>query len=77
MDEKMNLRIISYDFSLLLITKYHAADSKIGSPLKIDLRADWTRESNPTVWEFTLRACQTKKKLSLTTKQVEQNVPSP
>ena len=26
----------------------HAADSKIGSPLEIDFRADWTHESNPT-----------------------------
>ena len=24
---------------------------KIGSLLKIDFRADWTQESNPTVWE--------------------------
>ena len=43
MDVKMNLRII---------TKNHAADSKIGSPLKIDFRADWTHESNPTAWEL-------------------------
>ena len=42
MDVKMNLRI----------TKNHAADSKIGYPLKIDLRADWTHEPNPTAWEF-------------------------
>ena len=41
MDVKMNLRII---------TKNHAADSKIGSPLKIDFRADETRESHPIVW---------------------------
>ena len=36
---KMNLRII---------TKNHAADSKIGSPLKIDFKAEWTHESMPT-----------------------------
>ena len=39
MDVKMNLRIK---------TKNHAADSKIGSLLKIDCGADWTHESNPT-----------------------------
>ena len=32
--------------------KNHAADSKIGSPLKIDFRADWTHESNPTAREL-------------------------
>ena len=36
-----------------IITKNHAADSKIGFPLKIDFRADWTHESNPAVWELT------------------------
>ena len=34
-----------------IITKNHAADSKIGSLLKINFRADWTHESNPTAWE--------------------------
>ena len=29
-----------------------AADSKIGPPLKIDFRADWTHEFNPTAWEL-------------------------
>ena len=29
-----------------------AADSKIGSPLKIDFRADWTHESDPTAWKL-------------------------
>ena len=46
MDVKMNLRII---------TKNHAADSKIGSPLKIDFRADWTQESIPIAWELIVR----------------------
>ena len=43
MDVKMNLR---------LIKKNHVADSKIGSPLKIDFGADWTHESIPTAWEL-------------------------
>ena len=43
MDVKMNLRIL---------TKNYAADSKIGSLLKIDLRAEWTHESMPTAWEL-------------------------
>ena len=43
MDLKMNLRII---------TKNHARDSKIGSPLKIDFRADGTHDSHPTAWEL-------------------------
>ena len=43
MDVKINLRII---------TKNLAADSNIGSPLKIDFRADWTHESDPTAWEL-------------------------
>ena len=43
MDVRMNLRII---------TKNLAADSKIGSPLIIDFRADWTHESNSTAWEL-------------------------
>ena len=41
MDVKMNLRII---------TKNHADDSKIGSSLKIDFKAEWTHESMPTAW---------------------------
>ena len=41
MDVKMNLGII---------TKNHADDSKIGSPLKIDFKAEWTHESMPTAW---------------------------
>ena len=52
MNVKMNFRII---------TKNHAADSKIGSSLEIDLRADWTHESNLTAWELTLRAFKAKK----------------
>ena len=48
MDVKMNLRII---------TKNHADDSKIGSPLKIDFKAKWTHESIPTAWVLTHR-CQ-------------------
>ena len=43
MGVKMNFRII---------TKNHATDSKIGSPLKIDSRADGTHESHPTAWEL-------------------------
>ena len=43
MGVKMNFRII---------TKNHAADSKIGSPHKIDYRADDTHESHPTAWEL-------------------------
>ena len=43
MDVKINFRII---------TKNHAADSKIGSPLKINFRADGTHESIPAVWEL-------------------------
>ena len=35
-----------------IITKNHAVDSKIGSLLKIDVRADWTDESIPTAWEL-------------------------
>ena len=46
MDVKMSLR---------LKTKNQAAVSKIESPLKIDFRADWTHESNPTAWE--LKSC--------------------
>ena len=43
MGVKMNLRIV---------TKNHAADSKIGSPQKIDFRADGTHESHPTAWKL-------------------------
>ena len=35
-----------------IITKNHAADSKIGSGRKIDFRADRTHESHPTAWEL-------------------------
>ena len=41
--------------NLRIITKNHAADSKIGSPLKIDFRADWSHESNPTAWELSYK----------------------
>ena len=44
MDVKMNLRII---------TKNHADDSKIGSLLNIDFKAEWTHESMPTAWVLT------------------------
>ena len=43
MNKKMNLKII---------TKNHADDWKIGSPLKIDFRADRTHQSNPTAWDL-------------------------
>ena len=36
--------------NLRIITKNHADDSKIGSPLKIDFKAEWTHESMPTAW---------------------------
>ena len=39
--------------NLSIITKNLAADSEIGSPQKIDFRADWTHESHPTAWELT------------------------
>ena len=39
MGVKMNFRII---------TNNHAAGSKIGSPQKVDFRADGTHESKPT-----------------------------
>ena len=45
MDVRMNFRIIM---------KNHAADSKIGFPLQIDFRADWTHESIPIAWELRL-----------------------
>ena len=35
-----------------IITISHAADSKIGSPIKIDLRVDWTHEFIPTALEL-------------------------
>ena len=40
---KMNFRIL---------TKNHAADSKIGLPQKMDFRAARTHESNSTAWEL-------------------------
>ena len=51
---------VNFDFkngckiNFRIITKNNAADSKIGSPLQIDLRADWTHESIPTAWELKL-----------------------
>ena len=36
--------------NLRIITKNHADDSKKGSPLKIDFKAEWTHESMPTAW---------------------------
>ena len=36
--------------NLRIITKNLADDSKIGSPLKIDFKAEWTHESMPTAW---------------------------
>ena len=38
--------------NLRTIKKKQAADSIIGSPLKIDFRADWTHESIPTAWDL-------------------------
>ena len=38
--------------NLRIITKNHADDSKIGFPLKIDFKAEWTHESMPTAWEL-------------------------
>ena len=38
--------------NLRIITKNHADDSKIASPLKIDFKAEWTHESMPTAWEL-------------------------
>ena len=38
--------------NLRIMTKNHAADSKMGSTLKIDFRADWTDECIPTAWEL-------------------------
>ena len=43
MDVKMNFRVI---------TKNHAADSKIESSHKINFRAVGTQESYPTTWEL-------------------------
>ena len=43
MDVKMDSRII---------TKNYADDSKIGSPVKIDFRTNWTHEFHPTAWEL-------------------------
>ena len=36
--------------NLRIITKNHADDSKIGFPLKIDFKVEWTHESMPTAW---------------------------
>ena len=41
--------------NLRIITKNHAGDSKIGSPLKIDFKAEWTHESMPIAWELILQ----------------------
>ena len=41
--------------NLSIITKNHAANSKIGSPQKIDFRPVWTHESHPTAWELKFR----------------------
>ena len=38
--------------NLRMMTKNLAADPKIGSPLEIYFRSDWTHESNPTAWEL-------------------------
>ena len=46
MGVKMNLR---------LITKNHAANSEIGSPHKIDFRADETHESHPKACELSFK----------------------
>ena len=40
--------------NLRIITKNLSADSKIRSSLKMDFRADWTHEFNPTAWKLTL-----------------------
>ena len=40
-----------------IIMKNHAADSKIGSPYKIDFRADETHESHPTAWLLIISKC--------------------
>ena len=38
-----------------IITKNHETDLKIGSPQKIDFRADRTQESHPTGWELMVK----------------------
>ena len=43
MGVKMNFR---------MVTKNHVANSKIGSPQKIDFTLDGTHESHPTAWEL-------------------------
>ena len=35
-----------------IITKNHAADSKIRSPQKIVFRADGNQDTHPTAWEL-------------------------
>ena len=47
-----------------IITRNHAADSKIGSPKKIDVRADGTHESHPTVWELSVNLPRTLESIS-------------
>ena len=41
------------ELNFRIITKNHAADSKIGSPYKFDFRADGTHKSHPIAWELT------------------------
>ena len=43
---------MSVKINFRIITKNHAADSKIGSSQKIDFRADGTHASHPTAWEL-------------------------
>ena len=38
--------------NLRIITKNHTADSKMGTPFKIDFRANWTHASIPTAWKL-------------------------
>ena len=61
MNVKMNFRII---------TKNHTADSKIGSPQKIDFRANGTHEFHPTAWELKPRYSLLKKANVISTKYV-------
>ena len=52
--------------NLRIITQNQPADSKIGFPLKIDFRADWTHESNSTAWELnTEQICLLRSKRSI------------
>ena len=43
---------MSVKINCRIITKNHAADSKIGSSPKVDFRADGTHESHPIAWEL-------------------------